>query len=134
MDLPEPPRRASSPHDPSATIRAALRGLALCIAFMPLLGACAGTGSQFDAAAWKAQRGIPEARNRRNDMVVAARDRLRAGMTRAAVVDILGEPDSRKADGIEVYALGASPFGIDPQYLELTYRDERLAAFVITEG
>ncbi|GAB2512375.1 hypothetical protein [Lysobacter humi (ex Lee et al. 2017)] len=134
MDLPQPPRRTPT-HRPSAlTIRAALRGLVLCIALVPVLGACAGAASRFDSEAWKAQRGVPDARNRRNDMAVAARARLHVGMTRAQVIELLGDPDSRKTGGIEVYALGASPLGIDPQYLELTYRDGRLAAFAITEA
>lgn len=136
MDLPPPSRppivrlrRRSRMQRPT------LRHLACILAFTLLLAACAAPSTRFDSTLWKSQRGVPDEKNRRNDMAVAAREQLRVGMTREAVLAILGEPDSRKSDDtIDVYAVGASPLGIDPQYLELTYRNGRLASFAITEA
>lgn len=132
MDLPpRPPMRGIARSAP--THRATHAGIALCIALA--LAACAAPSTRFDAAAWKSQRGVPEQKNLRNGMAVAAREQLRVGMTREAVVALLGEPDFRKDAGrIDVYAIGASPLGIDPQYLELTYRDGRLASSVLAEA
>ena len=127
---------------PFRSLRAARSGMRVTaprwlpvVALALVLGACASPQGRFDADAWKAQRGVADEKNQRNAMAVAAREQLRAGMTRAEVVALLGEPDSVRQDGaVEVYAIGASPLGIDSQYLELTYRDGRLASFAITEA
>lgn len=136
MDLPQPSRPPTERrHRYVRTRRATLPCLACVLALTLLLGACAAPSTRFDPAAWKSQRGVPDEKNRRNDMAVAAREQLRVGMRREAVLAILGEPDSRKSgDTIDVYAVGASPLGIDSQYLELTYRDGRLVSFAITEA
>ncbi len=78
----------------------------------------------FDSDAWKSQRGARAQDNRRGGMVSSLDTSIRAGMPRAEVIGLLGEPDSRNAEtDTDVYELGVSDLGIDEEYYEIRYRD-----------
>ncbi|MBD9369246.1 hypothetical protein [Xanthomonas sp. XNM01] len=85
------------------------------------------TTSDFDSATWKAQRDAPAQENKRGTMVTALEQAVHAGMPRAEVITLLGEPDSRDAD-IDTYELGVSPLGVDEEVYEITYRDGVVAS------
>lgn len=77
----------------------------------------------FDSAAWKAQSGNYEDDNPRDGMVASLKKRLRAGMSKQAVLDLLGPPDTIREAG-EVYFLGRSAYGVSYEVFVLRY-DER---------
>lgn len=79
--------------------------------------------AQFDSAAWKSQRGIPESEITRDSMVPELEQVLRPGMTRVDVLELLGPPDDSTNDGsVDTYLLGIG-MSPDPQYYKLTYKD-----------
>lgn len=99
--------------------RAKLGGLLLSL----VATACSMSTDTFDSATWKAQRGVSTKENQRIQMAPALRSRIKAGMSRAEVIQLLGEPDSRDAQtGTEKYLLGL-PMGPDEQYYEIQYQN-----------
>lgn len=83
----------------------------------------------FDSGAWKSQRGAAVLENRRGAMVASLEDVVREGMTRTDVLAVLGEPDSSDTHhGIDVYELGVSGVGVDEEYYEIRYQDDRLTS------
>ena len=89
----------------------------------------------FDSKAWQAQRGKHERDNPRAGMVVPlTRDHLRAGMRRAEVKALLGEPDQRRGQS-DVYELGVSPVGVDEEYFVVEYdSDGKVTQFRVSRG
>jgi hypothetical protein len=77
---------------------------------------------RFDAARWQAQRGSDALNNPRIAMIGDLEQRLRPGMTRAEVLALLGEPESQSG-GRAVYALGASPYGVDYEFFVIEFDD-----------
>lgn len=101
-------------------------GLALSIALFTAIAGCAMQATQFDSAAWKAQRGVDETEMTRVGMVPRLENVLRPGMSREKVLERLGPPDESTSDGsVDTYLLGIG-FSPDPQYYRLTYKDGRL--------
>lgn len=83
----------------------------------------------FDSDAWKSQRGVAALDNRRGAMVASLEGVVREGMPRADVLAALGEPDTRDAgSGVDVYELGVSGVGVDEEYYEIRYQDDRVAS------
>lgn len=99
--------------------RAKLGGLLLSL----VVTACSMSTDTFDSATWKAQRGISAKENQRIHMAPALQSQIKAGMSRAEVIQLLGEPDAREAQtGAEKYLLGL-PMGPDEQYYEIRYQN-----------
>lgn len=91
------------------------------------------TSAGFSSDDWKSQRGVATADNRRSAQLPGLKSLLREGMARQDVLDILGEPDRSDADaGVDAYALGTSPFGIDAEYYEIRYHKGRLVSHQLT--
>ncbi len=75
----------------------------------------------FDSQQWKAQKDSGARDNPRVHMVVALeRKHLRTGIARAEVEQLLGAPEQREKDK-DVYALGASPVGVDMESYVIEY-------------
>lgn len=80
----------------------------------------------FDADVWRAQRGSTARETPRTGLVVPLeRNHLHKGMTRAAVIELLGEPDRRQPRS-DHYRLGASPVGIDFETYVIEYDEQDL--------
>jgi len=93
------------------------------------LSACTMQTTNFDSSTWKSQRGAAAQDNQRGQMVGALDKVVRTGMTRAEVIELLGEPDSGNADsGVDIYELGVSDYGIDEEYFEIRYQDGKVAS------
>ncbi len=87
--------------------------------------------TDFDSAAWRAQRGSTAIDNPRSGLVAALeRQRLREGMPRDEVRRLLGEPDLSEG-GADVYLLGASPVGVDLETYRIDYRQDRVSSYGI---
>ena len=100
-----------------------LRGLFPVVALLfPLFfSACTMPTDSFDSTTWKSQRGVSAKDNKRITMVPNLETRIRAGMSRDEVTQVLGEPDSRNQDtSADRYFLGLS-MGPDQQYYEIRY-------------
>jgi len=83
----------------------------------------------FDSAAWKAQSGNYEGENLRCGMVESLEENLQAGMSKQAILDLLGPPDTTREAG-EVYFLGRSSYGVSYEVYVLQYDEQdRLARF-----
>ncbi|MGL6290946.1 MAG: hypothetical protein ACRC2H_09685 [Silanimonas sp.] len=89
--------------------------------------------THFDAAEWRAQRGTPENENSRFGMVEAMRHHVHPGMTREAVLDLLGPPDAAEPAG-DLYVLGIGWGGIDGNYLYLDYENGVLKKIRVVQG
>jgi len=76
----------------------------------------------FDAARWQAQRGSEARDNPRAGMLGDVMRLLKPSMTREAVRALLGAPESER-DGRWSYDLGASPYGVDYEYLVIEFDD-----------
>jgi hypothetical protein len=87
---------------------------------------------EFDADVWRAQRGSNALDNPRVGQVVALeRSHMRPGMSRAEVIELLGEPD-RRLPRSDHYKLGASPVGVDFETYVIEYDDhDRVTSFGI---
>jgi hypothetical protein len=93
------------------------------------LSACTMQTTNFDSSTWKSQRGAAAQDNQRGQMVGTLDKVVRTGMTRAEVIELLGEPDSGNPDsGVDVYELGVSDYGIDEEYFEIRYQDGKVAS------
>ncbi len=103
------------------------RNLFLSLPLALLMGCTMQQTPAFDSQAWQSQRGADPQQNRRGTMVEAVEGVVRAGMTRAEVVALLGEPDSADP-GTDIYELGVSPVGIDEEYYEVGYEDGRVSS------
>lgn len=102
-----------------------LRGLFPVVALLfPLFfSACTMPTDSFDSTTWKAQRGVSAKDNKRITMVPTLEARIRVGMARDEVIQVLGEPDSRNLDtSADRYFLGLS-MGPDQQYYEIRYQN-----------
>ncbi len=85
--------------------------------------------THFDSSAWKSQRGASAHDNQRGQMVESLEKAVRTGMSRAEVVELLGDPDSSNAEtGVDTYELGVSSYGIDEEYYEIRYQDGNVAS------
>jgi hypothetical protein len=116
----------------------------LCTLAMALCIALAGEGcngksrsnmSGFDTALWKAQHGRDEAlENPRTSMVgPLIEDRLKAGMSRAEVLELLGPPEFQRNDS-DYYTLGRSPYGVDYEYLVVHYVQDKMTLARLERG
>ena len=93
------------------------------------LSACTMQTTNFDSSTWKSQRGAAAQNNQRGQMVGTLDKVVRAGMARAEVIELLGEPDSSNIDtGVDTYELGVSDYGIDEEYFEIRYQDGKVAS------
>lgn len=99
--------------------------LAACALAFSLTTACTMHDTSFDSNAWKSQRDVAAQDNARGPMVAGMQQTLRAGMPRTEVVALLGEPDSRR-DTTDVYELGRAPYGVDEEYYEIRYVDDKV--------
>jgi hypothetical protein len=110
-------------------------GAALLAGGMAAMQLSATTAGAFDAETWRAQRGSTDHRNPRHAMLAEVRKRvLRPGMARAEVQAVLGAPERGDARS-DRYALGASLYGIDHEYLIIEYdTGGHLAATRIVRG
>jgi hypothetical protein len=121
--------------DPGAVARSfpcTRRGLGHRSALLILtlfLSACTMQTTNFDSNTWKSQRGAAAQDNQRGQMVGALEKVVRTSMTRAEVIELLGEPDSSNTEtGVDVYELGVSDYGIDEEYFEVRYQDGKVAS------
>ncbi len=88
----------------------------------------------FDAERWKAQRGLDLRDNPRQGMMREVRALLHPGLSKAEVLNLLGEPDRRQDNRFE-YDLGMRPLGIDYQSLVLDFdASGRLLRFRTVQG
>lgn len=78
------------------------------------------TAGGFDSDKWKALRSSTERDNPRSRMLGDLKKELRQGMTRDAVVALLGEPEIKEGARY-VYAIGASAFGVDYEYFVIEF-------------
>lgn len=91
------------------------------------------TTTGFSSDDWKSQRGVSSDGNRRLAQLADLKPLMREGMARQEVLDLLGEPDRSDPDtGVDAYALGVSPFGIDAEYYEIRYHQGRLVSHQLT--
>ncbi len=91
-------------------------------------------GTGFDDELWRAQHKNTSHKNPRIGMVSALDTVLEKGMTRDEVMALLGPPEA-KADGRDLYSLGASPYGIDFEQLAVEYdADNRLERYYVIRG
>jgi hypothetical protein len=110
--------------------------IALCLA---LAGAgCTGNGGSkmrgFDTAVWKAQHGRDEnLENPRASMVGVLMDRLKVGMSRAEISELLGPPEFQRNDNA-YYTLGRSPYGVDHEYLVVHYVQDKMTLARMERG
>lgn len=87
--------------------------------------------NSFDSETWKAQRGVSALDNKRSGMVATLEGAVRVGMARADVIQVLGEPDSRRsATDTDVYMLGLA-MGPDEQYYEVRYKDGKVVSLQV---
>jgi hypothetical protein len=86
----------------------------------------------FNSQLWIAQYGKNERNNPRSGMVVALeRNVLQKGMRRLEVRAILGKPEQIRHN-IDVYDLGASPFGVDYEQYFIEYdKEDKVVKFFI---
>jgi len=85
--------------------------------------------NEFDSAKWKSQRGADPTHNERPYLLAAAEKAIQVGMSREAVTELLGEPDSfDEATSTAVYELGVSKVGVDEEFFEIRYADGKVAA------
>jgi hypothetical protein len=91
--------------------------------------------SGFDTAVWKAEHGKDEAlENPRASMVGALiENRLKADMSRAEVLELLGPPEFQRNDN-DYYTLGRSPYGIDYEYLVVHYIQGKMTLARVERG
>jgi len=105
---------------------------AIAIALLSWKGcAMMTTPTGFDSQRWKAERGLSDERDgKRNSMLAALeRDHLRAGMSRAAVRSLLGEPDTATGT-VDQYELGPSPVGVTMESYLIEYDSQgKLVSF-----
>lgn len=88
----------------------------------------------FDSARWKAQAGSRARDNPRAGMVGTVQGRLRPGMTRGEVTELLGPPDTQ-AGGRASYAIGTSAFGVDYEYFVLEFDgQDKLVRHSVSRG
>lgn len=128
---PASPSPPSAPHPVPGTPRTfGARGVfaTLALSLSLSLSACAMEQTpRFDSDAWKAQRGVAAKDNTRGGMLAAMEAVVQPGMSRDAVLALLGEPDTRDAEtGIDTYELGVAKFGVDEEYYEIRYRDGKV--------
>lgn len=97
-----------------------------------LLPGCSDMSDRFDAKLWQAQHNSTAFDNPRAGQIESLqRDHMRAGMSRADVRALLGEPEA-STPGMDRYALGVAPLGIDPQTYVIRYDDSgRVAGFKV---
>jgi hypothetical protein len=114
-------------------------GPVIGVAMAALAGAAAilaaeGTPDGFDQAGWKAQHDSTAIDNPRAGMVVAVEEHLKPGMSRDEVLALLGPAESENG-GTLTYDLGASPYGIDFDYLVIEFDAKgRLTRHYITRS
>lgn len=115
-------------------MRSAIRLAALVVAAAALIvvPGCRDE-TYFDAAAWRAQRGAPENENSRFGMVEAMRHHVHPGMTREAVLEVLGPPDGA-GESTDSYVLGMGWAGLDGNYLYLDYENGVLKKIRVVQG
>lgn len=77
----------------------------------------------FDGTKWKSLQGSRARDNPRAGMVSQVEERLKAGMTRAEVVQLLGTPEIDD-DRRFTYSLGTSAFGVDYEYFIVEFDEE----------
>lgn len=122
------PHRSPRGPRPAHRISGLVPWSALLLSFS--LTACAMQQTPaFDSDAWKSQRGVDTADNRRNAMVGSLEKILHTGMSRDDVVRLLGEPDIvDETAATEIYELGAARFGIDEEFYEIRYEHGRIVS------
>jgi hypothetical protein len=99
----------------------------ITLLFPLLFSACTMPTDSFDSNTWKSQRGASAKDNKRITMVPTLEARIRVGMSREEVVQILGEPDARDQQAnADKYFLGLS-MGPDQQYYEIRYQNSAVA-------
>ncbi len=117
--------------------RLCVPAIALCLA-LPGAGCTEKTRSNmsgFDATVWKAQHNRDQALdNPRSSMVgTLIGNRLKPGMARAAVVELLGPPEFQR-NGNDYYTLGRSPYGIDYESLVVHYEQDKVTLAQLERG
>ena len=96
-------------------------------------GAALMADDGFDSAGWKQVRGSTARDNPRSAMVPALKTKLKPGMARAEVVDLLGQPETEKG-GRLTYNLGVSTYGIDYEYYVIELDGDRVKSFGMRRG
>ncbi len=85
--------------------------------------------THFDSTAWKSQRGVSAKENQRGPMVSSVEKAVQTGMSRDEVIRLLGEADSSDAaSATDIYELGVARYGIDEEFYEIKYQDEKVAS------
>jgi hypothetical protein len=108
-------------------------GAAVLVMLAAVMAVRAYSPGGFDAARWQALRNSDARDNPRVRMVSDLARLLRPGMTRGDVLALLGEPEARR-DGRFLYALGASPYGVDYEYFAIEFAGDRLVRHALTRG
>lgn len=92
------------------------------------ISACAmDNTSAFNSTIWKEQRGVDLRENKRLAMLDDLERRIRPGMSRKEVLDLLGPPDtSDPKTNIDTYELGVSSLGIDGEVYRIEYANEEV--------
>jgi hypothetical protein len=60
-------------------------------------------------------------------------DRLKAGMSRAEVLELLGPAEFQRNDN-DYYTLGRSPYGVDYEYLVVHYVQDKMTLARLERG
>jgi hypothetical protein len=87
----------------------------------------------FDSDHWKAQYDVDDRDNPRAGMVTALERLLTPGMSRDAVLDLLGRPESQDVNQFR-YSIGVSPYGIDYEYFVVEFDRDGLVRTFIMRG
>ena len=91
--------------------------------------------TSFDSTLWKAQYNQFNRDNPRSGMTpTLEREVLQIGISQETVREILGPPEEAQ-DNMDLYDLGASPFGIDYEQYVIEYDNEKkVVRFFIRRG
>ncbi|PPU68922.1 outer membrane protein assembly factor BamE [Xanthomonas pisi] len=95
------------------------------------------TAQDFDATAWKSQRGVAFEDNTRIYMTEALKQVIHVGMRREDVIALLGPPDYTEKGEItstDAYYLGISPYAADTQEYDIQYQDGKVVSHRTVQG
>lgn len=111
--------------------------LAVLLFLTPLTACTMQTTQDFDASAWKSQRGVDLEENKRIYMAGGLEQVIHVGMRREDVIALLGQPDyteKGETTSTDVYYLGISPYAGDTQEYDIQYQDRKVISHRTIQG
>lgn len=95
------------------------------------------TTQDFDASAWKSQRGVDLEENKRIYMAGGLEQVIHVGMRREDVIALLDQPDyteKGETTSTDAYYLGISPYAGDTHEYDIQYQDGKVISHRTIQG